>query len=187
VSYEASQSAFGFASVIDNGTTDPTFMTASEDTGGPVVTPGITRLYLPPLFGSTLQTDPVPYSGGYTQICMSSMSWQAKLASDMAGTTYKFNLPVQTSITASSAAGTFTAEFILKRGSTETALATASIPTTRDYAVKTASVIGPDPDAKAGDTLVFRLRITSGLPCIISANGDGTDSFIEVPTTTVTP
>ncbi|MHB0972344.1 MAG: cupredoxin domain-containing protein [Thermoanaerobaculia bacterium] len=41
ITFTASQTVFGFSSVVDNGTTDPTFIAASEDTGSPV-TPGPT-------------------------------------------------------------------------------------------------------------------------------------------------
>lgn len=42
VTYDAAQPIFGFASVVDNGTTDPTFIPAAEDTGSPIPPPGPT-------------------------------------------------------------------------------------------------------------------------------------------------
>lgn len=39
VGYTSDQAIFAYASVVDNGTTDPTFIPASEDTGAPASTP----------------------------------------------------------------------------------------------------------------------------------------------------
>ncbi len=186
VGYEASQPIFGFASVVDNGTTDPTFITASEDTGSPVVLPGITRLYLSPLLDFKLRTTPQAVTGAAVQLCLSSMSWTATVGGDMVGTAYKFNLGVQTSNTASGPDGRLTAEIIYRRGSVDTVLASTSMDTTRTYQVKSVSATGPDPATQSGDTIVLRVRIASGLACVAEYIGPGTDSFIEIPQTTIT-
>jgi hypothetical protein len=187
VSYEASQPIFGFASVVDNGTTDPTYSFAFEDTGSPVVTPGVTKLYLSPLLDFKLRTTPTPVSGAALELCLSSASWTASLAGDMSGTAYKFNLGVQTATSAANAAGTLNVDIIHRRGSSDTVLASTTLNTTKTYEVKTVSVTGPDPATQAGDTIVLRARITSGIACIAEYVGAGTDHFIEIPQVTIAP
>lgn len=189
VSYEASQAIMGFASVVDNGTTDPTFIGAVEDTGTPVAAGGKTKLYLGPILNFRLNTAPPSERTTAVEVCFSSSSWTATLAGDMAGTDYTISLGVKTAAT-SSGAGSLIAEIIHRRGSTDTVLASTTFSTSTTYEVKRANLTGPDPDTRAGDVLLLRTRIgtpSPGLPCVAEFRGPGTDNFIEAPQLTLAP
>ena len=186
VSFEATQPILGFASVVDNGTTDPTFIPAFEDTGTTPGQSGTTKLYISPLLNFKLNPTPSPVTGSSLEWCVSSSDWTTTLAEDMVGTSYRISLAVKTSFN-SSGSGTLLADIIHKRGSVETKLASATFTTTSTYTLKTVDVTGPDPSAMAGDTLLLRVRIQppGGLPCVAEFVGPGTDNFIEVPKTSV--
>lgn len=187
VSYSSSQPLFGFASVIDNGTTDPTYLTAAEDTGSDA--PGTsTRWYLSPILNFQLHQNATAVTSGNKQVCFSPATFATTLQGDLAGTTYKFSLglgrcPNTGGCVSFNAAGEghVRADVILKRGSTETVLATNTFNATGAYDVKTATVSGLDPNAQAGDSLLLRLTAVDGQPCIAEANSPGTDHYIETP------
>ena len=178
VSYEASQPLFGFASVIDNGTTDPTFITASEDTGSPIPGQAPSKWYLSPILNFELSSTPKPVSSGAKQLCFSSMSFTTTLPGDLAGTMYNYSLVLVSS--AGSGEGRYKADIVLRSGTAETILATNTFVTTSTLEVKTATVSGPDPTAQQGDTLLIRFTTTSGQPCLFESNGAGTTNFIEI-------
>ncbi len=190
VSYEAAQAIFGFASVVDNGTTDPTFMTSSEDTGSSVPPAGSSsKWYFSPILNFTLHPTPTAVTSGSKQLCYSPLTWTTTLQGDLTGTTYTFSLGLGrckagtggcVSYTAIGE-GRFQADIVLKRGASETILATSTFTSPGPYEVKTETVSGLDPAAQAGDTLMLRLRAIEGQPCVSESNGPGTDQFIEIP------
>jgi hypothetical protein len=145
-----------------------------------------TTLYISPLLDFKLHTTPKARTSAAIEWCVSTSDWLATLAESMVGTSYTFSLGVKTA-TGSSGSGTLRGDIIHKRGTTETILATATFTTTTTYEVKTATVVGVAPDARAGDLLILRVRIVAGVPCVAEFIGPGTDNFIVVPKTTIAP
>lgn len=185
VSYESSQSIFGFASIIDNGTTDPTFVPASEDTGNPEPASDVTRLYLSPISNFKLSTNPTAATTA-SQVCASSSTWTATLSQDMIGKTFKASLGTQTESGSPDPSAAMFVDIFIRRGSGDFAVFGADFSTTPTYQVQTSSFsLSNNTTARAGETLVFRVRRSRGASCVVERVGPGTDNFIEVPKTAV--
>lgn len=147
-----------------------------------------TKLYLAPLLNFKLNTAPSTRTSS-VEWCVSTADWVATLAGDMVGTAFEINLGVKT-INQASGSGTLLARIIHKRGSTESVLATTNFTTSPTYAVKNYAATGSDPATVAGDQLILRVSIvtpSAALPCLVEWSGPGTDNYIVVPTTTITP
>lgn len=163
--------------------------TASSVTTAPSAPPppGVTasRLYVAPLFDFKLHTSPSPRTSAL-EWCVASTDFPIALGGDIPGNTYTINLGVKTAAT-SSGDSSLRADVILKRGSTETVLASNTFSTTTSYAEKEATIAGIDPAAQDGDTLILRVVRMTGLPCIAELVGNGVVNHIDIPATPVRP
>lgn len=143
-------------------------------------TPNTTRLHLTVSgYTGVLTTEPPQISAG---VCLSNMLWTRTLTGDMKGTAYKFNLSMDTLRNAPS--GTFKAEIIIKRGASENLVASTTFTAGPKSEIKKVVLTGTDPDAAAGDKLIFRTQWVDGQSCV-STDTDG-NSFIEIPETPIT-
>jgi hypothetical protein len=153
----------------------------------PAPPPGVTasRLYVSPLFDFKLHTSPSPRTSAL-EWCVSSTDFPITLGGDIPGSSYTINLGVKTAAT-SSGDGSLRADIILKRGSTETVLASTTFSTTPSYVEKDATISGVDPAAQDGDTLLLRVTRVSGNPCIAEFISNGVVNHIDIPATPVRP
>jgi 6-phosphogluconolactonase (cycloisomerase 2 family) len=94
----------------------------------------------------------------YAGTSLESRSFEYPLTGDIAGTTYTFEV-----LLASRGTTNFTVSAILRRGGVESTLASTTF-TARSTTFQpfVATVAGQDPTAASGDTLIVRVRSTSG-------------------------
>jgi hypothetical protein len=101
----------------------------------------------------------------------------------MSGTSYGISLGLITEM-GSAPPARLQAEILVATGSAERQVAVATFDVSDKYERKTASVVGVDAQAHAGDVITLRVTRLSGQPCVYFA-GDGSDHYLEVPQTTV--
>jgi hypothetical protein len=106
----------------------------------------------------------------------SSREFEYPLTGDIRGNLYSFNLWM-----ASSGTTTFNVTILLRRGGTDTVLASTSFAVSAgDYEQFTRTIAGIDPASASGDTLVLRIETPSGARGGL-VNGAAQPSFITVP------